>query len=82
MAKNHSNPTYNEDKPTTRHAAIQEHYYPPLKSDTSYNPLPRPIPGLNLRGHWLQNAGFLIGAELTINIQHQKLVITVDNDQE
>jgi hypothetical protein len=35
------------------------------------------VPHLRLTGHWLEQAGFAIGQQVTVTVQHGKLVITI-----
>ena len=38
----------------------------------------RIAPWIRLRGIWLQDAGFLIGQTVSVTVQHERIVITVD----
>ncbi|WP_017444181.1 SymE family type I addiction module toxin [Gayadomonas joobiniege] len=48
----------------------------PLKNDTGAGAW-RKIPWINLRGFWLEQAGFEIGTPYTIEVYDKKLVFTV-----
>ena len=61
----------------TKRATIQTTNYPPLKSDPGCGAW-RKIPWLNLRGHWLNEAGFAIGTPYTIAVYEKKLIFTAD----
>lgn len=56
-----------------RRAAVQTTTYPPLNNQITW----RKIPWINLRGHWLQQAGFEIGVRYRIEVQNNKLVLVV-----
>ena len=61
---------------TTKNATVQKQFYPALKND--HYGSGRPIPWINLRGHWLAQAGFNIGSRYKIEVFENKLVLTVE----
>lgn len=72
MATRHSTaPTTRRLKVRTGHAGYD------LKDGRA----PRPIPWLDLKGYWLQQAGFDIGAPVQIEVDQGRLVITVQDGQ-
>ena len=64
-----------QPKPPQR-ATVMAQGYPPLTSNP--NTPWRKIPWFNLRGYWLAQAGFRIGPRFHINIEHNKITLTVD----
>lgn len=63
--------------PQTKQVTVQATGYPPLKTDTGAGAW-RKIPWINLRGFWLEQAGFEIGASYTIEIYDGKLIFTLN----
>lgn len=61
----------------TKQAKVMIAGYPPLKSDPGCGAW-RHIPWINLRGFWLEQAGFTIGTTYTITAYEKQLVFTVD----
>lgn len=61
----------------TKQATVQTTGYPPLKSNQGCGAW-RKIPWINLRGFWLEQAGFEIGTQYTIEVYDKKLVFTVE----
>lgn len=57
-----------------RWAAVQPAVYPPLQQQHAW----RKIPWLNLRGHWLDRAGFHIGTRYRIVVQNKKILLVVE----
>jgi hypothetical protein len=52
--------------------------YPPLRTTRMpYTEEPPPIPALRLRGHWLAQAGFGIGAHIEVIVMAGELVLKV-----
>ncbi|NKC10800.1 MAG: type I addiction module toxin, SymE family [Gammaproteobacteria bacterium] len=49
-------------------------------TDSTSNPSgyrkPIPVPWIQLKGYWLDQAGFTVGIELEIKISQQRMVIT------
>ena len=62
---------------TLRHATVLSNHYPPLVDDNDYCANYRPIPWINLRGHWLHHAGFSIGTPYTITVGEGSLLLQV-----
>lgn len=71
--------TYHTDNPplTSKRATVLTAGYPPLKSNNGAGTW-RKIPWINLRGFWLEQAGFQIGTPYTIQTYDGKLVFTVE----
>jgi hypothetical protein len=57
-----------------RWATVQTAIYPPLQNAAGIG---RRVPWLNLRGHWLAQAGFEIGTPYRIEVRNKKLVLVV-----
>lgn len=56
-----------------RWAKVLTIHYPPLASNP--NTPWRRVPWINLKGHWLQRAGFEIGAVYRVDVGDKKLVL-------
>ncbi|MHB8744731.1 MAG: SymE family type I addiction module toxin [Sulfuricaulis sp.] len=39
-----------------------------------------PMPSLRLRGRWMAQAGFPIGARVHVEVQHGRLIVTPEED--
>ena len=65
----------NSETHSTWQAKVLSIGYPPLKSNPGSGAW-RNVPWINLRGHWLEQAGFAIGTQYTIEVYHGKLVFT------
>jgi hypothetical protein len=61
--------------PKTKQVTVQSTVYPPLKTNPGAGTWRR-IPWINLRGFWLEQAGFEIGTQYTIEVYDKKLVFT------
>lgn len=61
---------------TLRRATVHSNSYPPL-ADSNNCQSWRPIPWINLRGHWLEKAGFGIGVGYTVEVGDGVLVFRV-----
>lgn len=61
---------------TERFATIAADYYPPLGEPTHSGD--RIIPGIKLRGYWLQQAGFEVNERIRIRVMQGCLVITAE----
>lgn len=61
---------------TERFATIAADYYPPLGEPTHSGD--RLIPGIKLRGYWLQQAGFEVNERIRIRVMQGCLVITAE----
>lgn len=57
-----------------RWATVQTAIYPPLPNTASVG---RRVPWINLRGHWLEQAGFGIGTKYRIEVRDKKLLLVV-----
>ncbi|MEJ2416547.1 MAG: SymE family type I addiction module toxin, partial [Exilibacterium sp.] len=62
----------------TKQVTVQSTGYPPLKTDSGAGAW-RKIPWINLRGFWLKQAGFEIGAPYSIDVYERKLVLKIIN---
>lgn len=62
---------------STRQAKVLATGYPPLKTNPGSGAY-RHVPWINLRGFWLEQAGFSIGTPYTIEVYEGKLVFTAD----
>lgn len=61
---------------TERFATVAADYYPPLCEQRHAGD--RIIPGLRLRGLWLQQAGFEVNEKIRIRVMQGCLVITAE----
>ncbi|TBU81902.1 SymE family type I addiction module toxin [Phytopseudomonas dryadis] len=61
---------------TERFATVAADYYPPLGEQ--FYAGDRVIPGLRLRGLWLQQAGFEVNEKIRIRVMQGCLVITAE----
>ncbi|SDJ06860.1 toxic protein SymE [Pseudomonas flavescens] len=61
---------------TERFATIAADYYPPL-GEPAYTH-DRIVPGIKLRGLWLQQAGFQVNEKIRIRVMQGCLVITAE----
>ncbi len=88
MTNHHSNRTvpaqevqhdYQAITPTLlaiRHATVHTSAYPPLKINTNAGAW-RPVPWINLKGLWLQHAGFNTNQPYTIEVFQNRLILTI-----
>ena len=67
-----STPYKTINSPTTKQVTVQSTAYPPLNAGAW-----RRIPWINLRGFWLEEVGFEIGAQYTIEVHDKKLIFTL-----
>lgn len=61
---------------TQRFATVHSNSYPPLADSHAYQSW-RPIPWINLRGHWLHHAGFSIGMPYRITVDEGLLILQI-----
>jgi len=47
----------------------------------AYTPRPQPLPYLRLRGRWLQEAGFAVGAQIRVRVEARRLILEVENER-
>jgi len=69
--------TYQPAPLITKRATVLTAVYPPLKSDPGSGAW-RHIPWINLRGFWLEEAGFTIGTTYTITAYDKQLIFTAE----
>lgn len=60
---------------TERHLKVTGNYMPPRKGDSQYAP-PKKTPWIQLKGQWLQQAGFEVDATVRVRVIDKCLVIT------
>lgn len=60
---------------TERHLKVAANYAAPRKSDSRYAQ-PKQIPWIQLKGQWLQQAGFEVNAAIKVRVIKGCLVIT------
>ncbi|MEN0107488.1 MAG: SymE family type I addiction module toxin [Pseudomonas sp.] len=60
---------------TERHLKVAANYAPPRKGDSKYA-LPRKTPWIQLKGQWLQEAGFEVDDTIKVRVIKGCLVIT------
>ena len=65
-------PPYQPKQPTQ--AKVMAQGYPPLKSKP--NTPWRKIPWINLKGYWLEQAGFAIDTPFSIQVKENKIILT------
>ena len=63
----------------SKQVIVQSAGYPPLKTNPGAGAWRR-IPWINLRGFWLEQAGFEIGAPYTIEVYDRRLVFKIVGD--
>jgi len=57
---------------------IGYHYYESQHRDRELRYRPRQVPNLRLCGDWLQEAGFLVGQKVRVEVAHDGIMITLD----
>ena len=62
----------------TRQIKVTRTYYDYRLKDQPSNTGARPIPWLQLKGHWLQQAGFEIDAPVMVRVMDGCLVLTIE----
>jgi hypothetical protein len=50
-------------------------YLPAIWQD--FTPRPAPLPYLRLRGRWLAETGFAVGAKIRVRVEPQRLILEV-----
>ena len=82
MAKAHSTPRRRRVVPRScqeRRVKVKRGYYErPFRqqADESYS-APRPVPWVQLKGYWLEQAGFIIDMPIKVRVMEGCLVLTV-----
>ena len=74
MAKRNSTPeprSAQEKSSYFRHLKVREGYYPHhFDARQPYSvPVPDPVPWVQIKGYWLNQAGFTIGTQLSVEVQ-------------
>ncbi len=82
MAKAHSTPTRRPVVPKTcqeRQVKVKRGYYErrPRPWAADPHPVPRPVPWVQLKGYWLEAAGFSIDASIRVRVMEGCLVLTI-----
>ena len=82
MAKAHSTPGRRRVVPRTcqeRRVKVKRGYYEHQRRPWATNPypVPRPVPWVQLKGYWLEAAGFRIDAPIKVRVREGCLVLTV-----
>lgn len=77
MATQHHKPASRSAKATRQIKVTKTHYDYKLK-EQSPNSGARPISWLQLKGHWLQRAGFEIDTPVTVRVMEGCLVLTTE----
>ena len=52
-----------------------DHQYRPKTHSRPYKP-PVPVPWVQIKGYWLNQAGFTIGTALSVQVQQGRIVLT------
>ncbi len=76
MAKQYHTPVRRLAKRERRIKVNQQHYMTPLKNNPSS--AGRPVPWIQMKGHWLQQAGFEIDTPVKIRVMDGCLVLTAE----
>lgn len=53
------------------------HYDRPYSGRTSHKPSSQ-VPFVLLKGHWLEQADFLIGQNIDVEVRDQQLILTIE----
>ncbi len=53
------------------------HYPRPYTGQLSYKPDPQ-VPYVLLKGHWLEQANFLIGHNISVEVRENQLILTTE----
>ena len=64
--------------PYQRQLKVRQSYYDYHHADfTTYkNPYPQPVPWVNIKGYWLNQAGFPIGTELEVTVKRGQIILS------
>jgi len=76
MAKHHHTSVVRLAKRERRIKVNQQHYMTPLKDNPTG--AGRPVPWIQMRGHWLQQSGFEIDTPVKIRVMDGCLVLTAE----
>jgi len=55
--------------------SLYYHHYGDFQPRDRYRPI-RPVPWINIKGYWLNLAGFSIGTPLQVNVNKGRIVLT------
>ncbi|MCP4485728.1 MAG: type I toxin-antitoxin system SymE family toxin, partial [Gammaproteobacteria bacterium] len=67
-----------QEKSTTfRQLKVRKGYYPHQFNARQPYFVPKPVPWIQLKGYWLNQAGFTIGTPITVQIQRGRLILKV-----
>ena len=77
MTKGNHKPASRSAKATRQIKVTKTYYDYRLKEQSPFSGA-RPIPWLQLKGHWLQQAGFEIDMPMTIRVMEGCLVLTTE----
>jgi len=53
------------------------HYDRPYTGRINYKPIPQ-VPFVLLKGHWLEQANFLIGQNISVEVRENQLILTTE----
>ena len=79
MAKAHSTPRRRRVVPRRcqeRQLKVKRGYYERRARRIPY-PVPRPVPWVQLKGYWLEAAGFIIDTPIKVRVMEGCLVLTI-----
>jgi len=65
-------PAYQAHTPATRTLKVRTGHY-------DYQRMPKPVPWIYLKGYWLEQAGFSIGATIQVQVSSGRIVVTVED---
>lgn len=65
---------------TERHLKVAADYAPPIKHESNHAPS-RKIPSIQLKGQWLQKAGFEVNDCIKVRVIQGCLVITLPEEE-
>jgi len=65
-----------EKSSTFRNLKVRKGYYPHQFHSNNQYSTPRPVPWVQIKGYWLNQAGFSIGTPLSVQVQNGCIIIT------
>ena len=59
-----------------RQLKVRSGYYPHQYQPKKKYSVPKPVPWVEIKGYWLNQAGFSIGTQLSVQVQNGCIIIT------
>jgi toxic protein SymE len=59
-----------------RQLKVRKGYYPHQYHSKKQYSVPKPVPWVQIKGYWLNQAGFAIGTPLSVQVQNGCIIIT------